>query len=86
VDHLGGVPVALERSAVLAEIELSEARILYQKVEKKRPIWTKFMVSQALPVEAHFARQLSPTAQILLDHPVEALTIWPVSGRFESSL
>ena len=77
------VPVALERSAFLAEIDLGEARILYQKVEKKRPIWTKFMVNQALPVEAHFAGQLSPAAQILLDHPAEALTIWPVSGRLE---
>lgn len=78
VDELGGVSEALTRACELAEISLDEARLAYKKVQRPKPLWTRFVGQSTTMLSVLADRSLSPQAEVLLQHPAEPLAVWPL--------
>ncbi|MEC7240091.1 MAG: S49 family peptidase [Myxococcota bacterium] len=78
VDELGGVAEALSRACELAEISLEEARLTYKKVERPKPLWTRFVGQSEAGLAMLVDRSLSAQAETLIQHPSEPLAIWPL--------
>ena len=62
----------------MAEISLDEARLAYKKVQRPKPLWTRFVGQSTTMLSVLADRSLSPQAEVLLQHPAEPLAVWPL--------
>ena len=78
VDAMGGLPEALRRAAELGEFELEGARLGCKKVQKAKPLWSRFMTQGPSGIRALVAGAISTQTEVFLQHPAEPLALWPV--------
>lgn len=78
VDELGGLYEALNRACELAELSVDETRIGYKKVERPKPLWTRFVGQSSADISALVDLSLSTQAETLIQHPAQPLALWPL--------